>query len=326
MNIGDKVRLLHSKESGVVVAVKGKIIEVAIEDGFTIPVAKNEIVLIAPEEKRLKGNDSPATQKPESQEMQALQGMFICFLPINEQRLALYLVNNTDFELPFSLSKDDGHTQVGLVAGLLPAKSQLMAEEWTLANFEHWPALVFQALPFRKGRAPIQAPLVKKMRFKASNFAKSKQKAPILQKEAYTFQIDREEAAQVLKAEEVQLNPALLAEKMFEKNEPEIPKPQVIQSLALQTATIDLHIEQLMAQHQHLNAAQILAYQMEHFHDALDKAIVQGKDEVTFIHGVGNGTLRQEIHRVLSKHPHVAYFRDAQKEKFGYGATLARLK
>jgi dsDNA-specific endonuclease/ATPase MutS2 len=36
--------------------------------------------------------------------------------------------------------------------------------------------------------------------------------------------------------------------------------------------------------------------------------------------------LREEIHRKLGRHKNVAYFKDAQKDKFGYGATLAKIK
>jgi dsDNA-specific endonuclease/ATPase MutS2 len=48
--------------------------------------------------------------------------------------------------------------------------------------------------------------------------------------------------------------------------------------------------------------------------------------EIIFIHGAGNGTLRKEIHRQLSRNKDIKFFEEAQKEKFGYGATLVRLK
>jgi dsDNA-specific endonuclease/ATPase MutS2 len=49
-------------------------------------------------------------------------------------------------------------------------------------------------------------------------------------------------------------------------------------------------------------------------------------DEIIFIHGVGNGTLRNELHKRLSGHKNVKYYEDAQKEKFGYGATKVKIK
>ena len=53
MNIGDKVRMLHGTEEGIIRKIVDKrMVEVEIEDGFLIPVLKNEIVVIAPEEKK----------------------------------------------------------------------------------------------------------------------------------------------------------------------------------------------------------------------------------------------------------------------------------
>jgi dsDNA-specific endonuclease/ATPase MutS2 len=48
-------------------------------------------------------------------------------------------------------------------------------------------------------------------------------------------------------------------------------------------------------------------------------------DEITFIHGIGNGVLRKEIHKYLSHLGNIKYFQDTQKSRFGYGATLVRI-
>jgi dsDNA-specific endonuclease/ATPase MutS2 len=70
----------------------------------------------------------------------------------------------------------------------------------------------------------------------------------------------------------------------------------------------------------------MLTTQLECFEKNLENAIAGNLAEITFIHGLGNGVLREEIHRRLSKHSGVEFFKDARKEKFGYGATLVRLK
>ncbi len=52
MNIGDRVRLLHGKEEGIIRRISsGGRIEVEIEDGFIIPAVKSEVVVIAAAEK-----------------------------------------------------------------------------------------------------------------------------------------------------------------------------------------------------------------------------------------------------------------------------------
>jgi dsDNA-specific endonuclease/ATPase MutS2 len=41
----------------------------------------------------------------------------------------------------------------------------------------------------------------------------------------------------------------------------------------------------------------MLEIQLAHFHKALDAAIVHQLPDITFIHGAGNGTLRNELHK-----------------------------
>ena len=84
---------------------------------------------------------------------------------------------------------------------------------------------------------------------------------------------------------------------------------------------IDLHIEMLRDDHQFLAQSEIINIQLAYFQQMLDAAIVNQMSKIVFIHGVGNGTLRHHIHKVISKHPQVRTFMDAQKEKFGFGAT-----
>ncbi|MDP9048665.1 MAG: Smr/MutS family protein, partial [Bacteroidota bacterium] len=89
---------------------------------------------------------------------------------------------------------------------------------------------------------------------------------------------------------------------------------------------IDLHIEKLRDDHQFLSSTEMLHIQLAFFQKTLDAAIVHQLPDITFIHGSGNGTLKHEIHKILSKHQKIQPFMDARKEKFGYGATKVILK
>ena len=70
----------------------------------------------------------------------------------------------------------------------------------------------------------------------------------------------------------------------------------------------------------------MLTLQLNTFQNNFDNALAAGMDEIIFIHGVGNGVLKKEIHKILSNNKSIKFFQDAQKEKFGYGATLVRIK
>ena len=154
-------------------------------------------------------------------------------------------------------------------------------------------------------------PLVRKIKFRANTFFKSKQKAPVIGKEAHLFQLDTENQV---------IEPAKLVEKMTS------PTPKPLATPPKPNAIVDLHIEKLTKDFLAMDNPQMLNLQIQTFENQLENAIVNGMDDITFIHGIGNGTLRTELHRRLGKHPHVRYFEDAQKEKFGYGATKVKVK
>ena len=48
-------------------------------------------------------------------------------------------------------------------------------------------------------------------------------------------------------------------------------------------------------------------------------------DQISFIHGIGNGVLKNDIHKYLSQLENIKYFQYTQKSMFGYGATLVRI-
>ncbi|RAJ06848.1 Smr domain-containing protein [Chitinophaga skermanii] len=84
---------------------------------------------------------------------------------------------------------------------------------------------------------------------------------------------------------------------------------------------LDLHIEKLMDDWQDLSNLEILAIQLNEFEHYLDLAIAHKQHQMIVIHGVGKGTLREEIHEVLKKTFEVKYFVNQYHPQYGYGAT-----
>ena len=83
--------------------------------------------------------------------------------------------------------------------------------------------------------------------------------------------------------------------------------------------TVDLHIEELTDDYSLMSNADIITLQLNHFHKELDTAILKHYYRIIFIHGKGNGVLRNRIRTELDA-LHLKY-RDADTSRFGYGAT-----
>lgn len=321
MNIGDKVRLLRGKEAGIITRLlPGDMVELEIEEGFKIPVQRRELALVSPEEAvRFKSLTPVAEEqrRPTSPEILANQGLYLAFVPLNDRQLAQHLVNNTDWEVPFALTAGTEPHLRGLAAGVLKPRSALKIQDLEIKDFDDWGAFTFQALFSRKAFLTQRPALERRVRFRLNSFFKSKQKAPVLGKDAHLYQLDSDEAAPRERVEE-------LVEKRFESAPAAPPKPAIL--VPKPAATVDLHIEKLTSDFAGMNAADILALQLKTFETHLENAIAHALPDITFIHGVGHHTLRDALHRRLGKHTHVQFFADAQKEKFGYGATKVVLK
>jgi DNA-nicking Smr family endonuclease len=322
MKIGDKVRVLRGKEEGIITRIiDSKLIEIEIEDGFQIPVLKNEVVVIAQEEgnyfNKEQDDTAPSTatkaQPTKAKGSSAAEGIFLAFRPLNDRVLAVYLLNHSSQQIPYTVFEEDKRGLRGLAVGNLAASSFHKLAEVNLQQFEQWPAYIFQFLFFSpKQETEVKQPLTKKVHFKAASFYRSKRTAPLLNAEAYTFRLDAEAST---------LKPDDLKESFFAKQESPAALPR-----EKPAHTLDLHIEKLSEHPEQLSKQEMLDLQLNTFEKHLDQAIASGLDEVIYIHGVGNGTLRNALHKHLSKLPEIAYFQDAQKNQFGYGATLIRIK
>ena len=327
MNIGDRVRLMRGREEGIVTKILGNgLLEIEIEDGFTIPVKHSDVVVIHEMEQKV-FNPTPASRiEPQItdrrlpvSEVLANRGIYMAFVPNNDRELAQYLINNTDWELPFMLSVGSDPHHKGLAAGTLKAKTTLKIQNILVKDFEEWGTFTFQAFLFRLAFMKMPEPIIKKLKFRVNTFFKNKSKAPLLNQDAHLFQLDAEDSVTPVN---LNIDPQKIVEQMFEKQTP-------IETLILPTKpslSVDLHIETLTKDAWTMTNPEIMNLQLSTFERQFEAAIANGMDEIIFIHGVGNGVLRDAIHKRLSGNKNVQYFEDAQKEKFGYGATKVKIK
>ncbi|GAB3258384.1 hypothetical protein GCM10027347_21630 [Larkinella harenae] len=329
MNIGDKVRMLRAKEQGVVTRfLPGNQVEIEIEDGFRIPVLRSEIVVVSPmEAARFKAAPSLEPQKSSKSDIISNAGIYLAFVPQTERgatrEVAVYLINNTDWDLPFTLGEEQNNRYIGLHSGVLSARSfNKFARQYSLSTLDNWPTFLIQALWFRAGGANLREPLIKRLKCRAQTFQAHSGVVPVLNQTGHVYQLDIEEPAKKEKEPAKPVDAAALRNSLLglsdKKESSAVVRPSSI---------IDLHIEKLLPNgFGNRTNTELLDVQIQEFERNLENAIASGMDDITFIHGVGNGVLRNELHRRLGKNPSVSYFEDAQKEKFGYGATKVKIK
>lgn len=329
MNIGDRVRAKRSSEEGIVVRfVNQNLVEVEIEDGFRLEYPQSDLVVVAREEKFFFGEKqqgaAKATDKsvakggPVKELPKAEKGVYLAFVHQNDKVLEGFVINNTDFDLLFTFGQEDLNAMEGLAFGHLPARSTRRVHQLNLDKAEHWPAMVIQIMLYRYGLMALREPHTRRLRLKGSVMYRHAGIVPVLGQDGYVFQLDED-----LKASKpITVEPEKLAEAM-QTPKSEVSVKQVVKTIVPPARSeVDLHAEALGLE----VGPRTLEEQLKVFERELDAAVVTGAADITFIHGVGNGILKTEIHRRLSKNSHIQYYQEAKKEKFGYGATYVKLK
>jgi len=331
--VGDRVRLLHMQGEGVVVRViDDSQIEVAIDNDFSIPVLRREVVLISPGEKKLLKQEGvkPASQaatQAAARLNDALPVVKGIFLGVNTETTGLstlFLINNTELQLVFTLTAQarkslQAKERKGLKQGVVEAGSHVEVFRNNLQYIHEWPVLHLSLLPYSTTHYIAPDPIFRVIDLKDRHFTKAKQPLPQLGLQGYLFQLDGDGAEMsVGKVGEAPLAKGITIAAQAEA------KPIVV--VERPSTVVDLHFEKLEPHASGWSNEAILAAQLATFEKTLEQAIASNFEKITFIHGVGAGVLKDRIQKILAKHPFVKTWKDAQKEKFGYGATEVLIK
>lgn len=88
---------------------------------------------------------------------------------------------------------------------------------------------------------------------------------------------------------------------------------------------VDLHIENLTNDIRGMDHFDMLQMQLDEVKRALEEVRKKKGKKVIFIHGVGEGKLKEEVRKLLDGYANLEYF-DASFSKYGLGATEVALR
>lgn len=336
--VGDKILVLHSDEEGEVVEIiNNKMVTIDV-GGVRFPVYMDQIdfpYFKRFSEKKLFAQGAPYGEKKKEKKYiddirkekatskyKTSDGVWLAFLPVFDKDVfdddiveffKLYLINHTEHAYDF-----DYRVSYAGASGF-----ELKNQVFPFSDF------YLHDVPFEQmNDAPkfeFEFSLVKADKKKADYFEASlKVKAKQLFK----------------KIEEIKIkNEPTFSYKLFENYPDKIEEEKhdvgklsgagfriydaasVKQNLEPARSVIDLHIEKLSNDWKHLSNFEILTLQLKTFEKYYYLATAHLQPNLTVIHGVGSGKLRDEIHEILKTKKEVKSFVNQYNPNFGYGAT-----
>lgn len=312
--LGDYVRFLNEKQEGVVSRIiDHQLVGVTIDGDFEITVLANEIVLVQSAESQLREEFNELESSNTKLNISTEDHLYLAVC--KDEKIGhlyhLYLINSSKYHILTSVSIQKKESYEGAFADKINSNTATRISTHTITELDQGWTFHLQIIYYQNGSYTPTQPKIFKKNIKAKQVLSSEKEIPFLNKKGYLTELELDHTIQFDKEE--------LIEKMLDTQfaEPKLDKP---------LREVDLHIEELTDKFPNMNADEMLRFQLEAFRKNLEAAIAHNYQSIVFIHGVGNGTLRNEIHKQLGKHPHVKTFKDARKEKFGYGATEVLLK
>ena len=349
LKIGDKVRFLNEVGGGRITSVVSKdVVNVETDDGFEVPtMITNLIVVNAPdvyesgrsrntiaqpavvpaaEKKIAKPVDPWFSDKNQVAGKDDAHFLFVLVpeVPSNPPsgNISMYLVNNCNDTLLFRFTQKTKYNYETVAAGSASPNSKVYLGLIKPEMVADLPVYTFQWLNFRKRTKELGIFQQKEITLSAVKFYKPNSfvasrlfKVPVMVIQLHENPLK----AELDKLSDHDFQQAV-AQKEPKKREPVIALPDS------ELIEIDLHIQELLDNYSNLTNTEMLTVQMNKFNEELGKAISSGAKKIVFIHGVGNGTLKNELRRELQRKYSKYATQDASFREYGYGATMVILK
>ena len=352
--VGDKVNFLNSTGGGTVKKIiDTRMVEVTIEDGFDIPVLMSDLVLDyrSQQDRRQQVVDNAQKEIQQKQIIEEKEmddarkstlrrfgrnaeeeGLYLAFVPQDQQWLLtglldVVLVNNTPADALYSFNIKEEGKYISVDYGSIAPHSKVVIESISREDIEYWCEGYIQVILSQEEAEFIYRPLHAPFSFRSSRFFKdgSYMESGVLGEKAVMIKL-----TSLLALKETETD---LAKMMKDGDKKTVSAQKLVKEKAAidrhQTAPgeaiVDLHIGELVDNILGMSSNDMFRTQMNYFKKMLESAIANEYDKVTFIHGVGNGVLKNAIIEEL-KHYDNTSNRMASIVKFGVGAIDVMIK
>lgn len=353
MKIGDKVRFLSETGGGVVAGFQGKnIVLVEDEDGFQIPTAINDIVVVEAEDYSFKPAQAQATPMEEKKEEEPADrpitfrpapeersggdrlSVYLAFVPVDikeitKTRFEAYIVNDSNYFINYTYLTAEGAVWHLRSKAEVEPNTKLFIEEFDREALNEMERVAIQFTAYKLDKPFILKPATDvTVRIDTVKFYKlhTFQENDFFEQPALIYTIiENDTPARPLVIDAKKLRQEMAGKIILDERKPAV-QPARNKSCGNEPVVVDLHANELLDTTAGMSSADILNYQLDVFRKTMEKYKGKRGTKVIFIHGKGEGVLRQAVIHELNYRYKNCPYQDASFREYGYGATQVTIK
>ncbi len=236
----------------------------------------------------------------------------------------VYIVNDCNYTVRFTLLSHEGAACTLRHEGEVEANTKLFLEEFRRNTLCQWERITVQALAFKREKAFLpKASLNVGLRIDGTKFYKLHTfgVTDFFEEPAFLCDIVRDDRpvrsvfVEAGEMEEVLVTPKAADRPVRQpaRKQPADPAKPI---------EIDLHAAEILDTTSGLQPKDILDYQLKIFRETMEKYKNARGKKLVFIHGKGEGVLRNALVKALKQHYKHCRWQDASFREYGFGATM----
>lgn len=342
------MRFLNSVGGGIIRKIEGNIAYVD-DDGFETPTLLKECVVVASAEETVRKvaatqeavsasepmtpHGAPSTELPEETPEGEKLNIVLAYEPADPRKLNsttfdTYLVNDSNYYIYFTYMTrgdfDEGWTT--RYAGVVEPNMQVFIEAIEGADLPSMDRLALQAVAFKMEREfKLKSPVAVEMPLDTTKFFKLHcfRQSPYFDKDVIAIEIVRDDVAHSRSViDSSRLEEAMKTKKAIDRKGSRRPVTKHPgQQRKGDIIEVDLHASELLDTTAGLSPADILNLQIDEFRKVMDANLRNKGQKIVFIHGKGEGVLRNALMKELNHRYKGHQTQDASFREYGFGAT-----
>ena len=285
------------------------------------------------EEEEVDTLDRPVTFRAKPQERRDGEklNLSLAYVPKNVKELTTtqfeaYIVNDCNYYISYVYMSAEGASWRVRSTGVLEPNTKMFIEEFEKSGLNEIEKVCVQFFAYKEGKNFLLKPAgAVQLRIDGVKFYKlhTFQTTPFFDAPALIYDVVKDDEP----VHEVFVSADAIKEAILKKKgdsaparveAPRQPKNGILE--------VDLHIDSLLDTTAGLSNADMLNRQMDEFRRVMDENMKKKGQRIVFIHGKGEGVLRNALEKELRRKYKSCTFQDASFREYGYGATMVTIR